>query len=141
MARRGRSTGDERGIDMTPMIDVVFQLIIFFIVTIKLEKDMYKEIRLADAEHGPAITEEDPRTVVITVDGRGQISIGAAVMSQRQLQGIMQNAVNTHGYNVPVLIRGDKDAHHSHVRAAMDACAAVGVWRMKFAAVKEYALQ
>lgn len=134
-----RSRLTERDIDMTPMIDVVFQLIIFFIVTVKLEEELFKPVDLADAKHGPAIEEEDPRTVIITVDRRGTISIGSAVMSPHQLRGILRGAISRHGYGIPVLVRGDKEALHERVRMVMDACASVGLWQIKFAAMKELA--
>ena len=49
-----KKRGEEREMDMTPMIDIVFQLIIFFIVTINLEKDKLKPIELAPSPEGPA---------------------------------------------------------------------------------------
>ena len=57
---------------MTPMIDVVFQLIIFFVVTAAAEKDQFNQkILLAFSPHGPAIEQKDPRTVTVEVDVEG----------------------------------------------------------------------
>ncbi|EFK97443.1 Biopolymer transport protein ExbD/TolR, partial [sediment metagenome] len=51
-----RKANLETTMDMTPMIDCVFQLMIFFIVTFKLDADMINEkIELAQSPHGPAI--------------------------------------------------------------------------------------
>ncbi len=137
MAKKKRIPGD-MAINMTPMIDVVFQLIIFFIVTLQLDRDMInEEIRLADSPHGPVLEKKEPRTVIIEVNERGLISVGSARFSARQLQGLMQQTVNRHGYGVPILIRADRNARHSDVRQVMDACSSVGLWRMKFAAIKE----
>ena len=47
---RGRSRNDDGELDMTPMIDIVFQLIIFFIVTITITKEVNPEIELPDAK-------------------------------------------------------------------------------------------
>ncbi len=139
MAKRKRYSG-EITINMTPMIDVVFQLIIFFIVTLQLDRDMINEsIILAESPHGPALEQKEPRTVIIEVDQRGGISIGAARFTPRQLQGLLRNTVARHGFGVPILIRADENARHDHVRQVMDACSSVGLWRMKFAAIKEYA--
>ena len=138
MARKKRIRVAEKGIDMTPMIDVVFQLIIFFIVTVNLDKEL-KRIELADSPEGPAILEKNPDTVIITVDRHGLISIGAAVMSPTQLQKIMRNVVAQEGFGVPVLLRGDREARHEAIRRVMDVCASVGLWRIKFAAMKEKA--
>lgn len=128
----------ETPIDMTPMIDCVFQLMIFFIVTFKLDDNMINpDIALAWSPHGPAIEKKDPGTVVIEVDKRGAISIGRAVMNKDQLKQIMKNAVAKYGYNIPVLIRADSKAEHFYVRKAMDGCSEAGVWRLKFAAMKK----
>ena len=137
--KQKRERGEEREIDMTPMIDIVFQLIIFFIVTLNLEKDKLKPIELAPSPSGPAIEKKDPRTVIITVDKKGVISIGSVGLTPIQLQGVMQNAVNLYGFGIPVLVRGDRETLHAHVRSVMDACASVGIWKIKFAALKEKA--
>lgn len=139
MPQKKKRTQSEQAIDMTPMIDVVFQLIIFFIVTVNLDQDVLKKIELTDTPESPALMEKPPNLVTITVDKRGIISLGAAVLSERQLQGAMQNAVNESGFGIPVMIRGDKDTQHTHIRKAMDACAAVGIWQIKLAGLKESA--
>jgi len=139
MAGKPKRQGTEQAIDMTPMIDVVFQLIIFFIVTVNLDQEILKPIALAETKRSPELVDKDPRMVTITVDKRGRISVGPAVMSERQLQGAMQSVVNESGFGVPVMIRGDKDTQHTHIRKAMDACAAVGIWKIKLAGLKEAA--
>jgi len=123
-------------VDMTPMIDVVFQLIIFFIVTIQLEQDVNEQVELAMAPAGPPITEEDPRTMVVEVDQRGWISIRGAQLTHRHFANIMKNRFKKFG-EFPVLIRGDRRARHEDIRAVMDICTSVGIWRINFAAIKE----
>ena len=123
-------------IDMTPMIDVVFQLIIFFIVTMKMNQDINEDIVLADAKHGPAIEDEDPRQMVIEVDQRGWISIHGAQLSRKRLRGIMAARFKRYGA-FPVLIRGDERTKHKDIRAVMDICTSIGIWRINFAAIKE----
>jgi biopolymer transport protein ExbD len=121
---------------MTPMIDVVFQLIIFFIVTIKMEQDYNPDIQLADAKDGPAIEKEDPHTMIVEVDRRGWISIHGAQLTQRKFYRIMQARYRRYGA-FPVLIRGDWRAKHRDIRAVMDICTSCGIWRINFAAIKE----
>ncbi|MBN2302235.1 MAG: biopolymer transporter ExbD [Lentisphaerae bacterium] len=122
-------------IDMTPMIDVVFQLIIFFIVTIKMEEQK-ADIELEMAKHGPIIKDEDPRTMVIEVDKRGWIYMHGTPVNLRQFQAIMKNRYKRHG-QFPVLIRGDKATQHKDIRSIMDVCTGIGIWRINFAAIKE----
>jgi len=122
---------------MTPMIDVVFQLIIFFIVTIQMEKAYNEEIELEHSKFGPAIEgEQDPRTMIIEVNRRGWISIHNAQLTRRKLQQIMQSRFNRYG-SFPVLIRGDRRTRHEDIRAVMDICTGIGIWRINFIAIKE----
>ncbi len=136
MGRQKRSNTTGCTVDMTPMIDVVFQLIIFFIVTMKMEQSINMDIRLAKAEHGPMIEEEDPRTMVVEVDKRGWISVHGAQLSRSKFTKVMVSRAKRHG-RFPVLIRADRGAEHKDVRAVMDICSKIGIWRINFAAIKQ----
>jgi len=132
--KRSRSEGCE--VNMTPMIDVVFQLIIFFIVSMKIEQELNPDIELEPAPYGPVIADEDPRTLVVEVDRRGWISIHGAQLSKQKFLQIMEGRYRRYG-RFPVLIRGDSRAQHADIRAVMDICTRVGIWRVSFAAIKE----
>ena len=134
MARRVRSEGC--AVDMTPMIDVVFQLIIFFIVTIKMDERKNEDIRLEEAKHGPAIEKQDPKTLIVEVDQHGWISIHGAQLSPARFQKIMAARYQRYG-QFPILIRGDYRTEHRDIRAVMDICTRAGIWRINFAAIKE----
>jgi len=140
--KRGRVAGEEVGINMTPMIDIVFQMIIFFITTAELERTAVDEtIKLAMAPHGPAVEKKDPRTIVVDVDARGTIKIARVPLSVAVLKSVLRKAVAEYGQGTPVVIRADGRTRHEHVRRVMDAAAAAGLWRVKFAAIKEAAYQ
>jgi len=139
MARHKR-TANNAGCDlnMTPMIDVVFQLIIFFIVTLKMTKDINEEIVLEDGKHGPIIKEMPPQTLEIEIDKRGVISIHNGKMDRGLLYTILVNRVNRFGNNFPILIRADRDTKHDKVKDVMDLCTRAGVWKLSFVAVQEH---
>ena len=85
---------EEGGINMTPMIDVVFQLIIFFVCTAALEQQAIDEsIRLAMSPHGPAVEQKDPREVTVEVDSQGRISITRSYMNEAFLRNLLRNVV------------------------------------------------
>jgi biopolymer transport protein ExbD len=134
--RRHKNPHEGSEVDMTPMIDVVFQLIIFFIVTIKMDQDVNKEIELPPSPRGPMIEEEDPRTMIVEVDQHGWISIRGAQLSHQQFLNIMRARYKRFG-EFPVLIRGDRRAEHKHIKAVMDICTSANLWRINFAAIKE----
>ena len=134
MARKEKSP--PATMDMTPMIDVVFQLMIFFIVTIKMSQDINPDVRLEMTKHGPTLKGEDPRTIVVEVDQRGYLSSHGAYMTKEQFRKIMKSRYNRMG-TFPVLIRGDRRTRHKDVKAVMDICTEIGIWRISFAGIKE----
>lgn len=127
--------------NMTPMIDVVFQMIIFFVTTADMDRKAFDEkIRLALSPHGPAVEDKDPRTVTIEVDEKGRIQFGRGIyVSTDYLRSIMRKTVAEFGQTVPVVIRADGNVKHSDVKRVMDACSMAGLWKIKFAATKEQA--
>ena len=127
-------------LDMTPMIDVVFQLIIFFVVTVDMQnKALETSVRMAMAPNGPVEEVKDPRTVVVDVDADGTVSIMRTPLSDGHLLAILKKAVNTSGQSTPVVIRGDLAAKHEVVKRVMDVCGKAGLWKLRFAALKEKA--
>ena len=133
-----RNRGEEPGMNMTPMIDVVFQLIIFFVTTVDLQtKALDTKIKLAMAPHATPVEKKDPREIVVDVESGGRIAINRAYMSAAVLKSILRKAVAEYGQTTPVVIRGDAKAKHEDIKAVMDACAAAGLWKVKFAALKE----
>jgi len=128
---------EECELNMTPMIDVVFQLIIFFVVTLRMDEEVNKEIVLEKSPHGPAFeTSKQKSTMVIEVDKRGHISMHGYRITSQMLKGILQRRFNKMG-EFPVMIRADSKAPHQYVRAVMDMCTETGLWRLNFAAIKE----
>jgi len=135
-----RKRVEEMGMNMTPMIDVVFQLIIFFVVTIaQQQKELEMDLRLAMAPDGAAVKRKDPRTINVDVDADGRVYIARQRLSLPALRGILKNSVNRHGQTLPVVIRGDLSARHEYVRRVIDICSEAGLWKIKFAAIKEKA--
>ena len=130
---------------MTPMIDVVFQLIIFFVVTLSMSEAKNEDIDLALGPHGPEIDTKDPMTnlaIVIEVDKKGGITIGGMPLARThkdsmiQLQSMLQRRYNKFGV-FPVMIRGDKATPHKYIKNVLDIVTASGIARVSFVAIKE----
>ena len=127
-------------LDMTPMIDVVFQLIIFFVVTAAMQdKAMETNVRMAMAPNGPVEETKDPRTVTVDVIEDGTIQIMKTRISEGQLLTTLNNARKTAGQSTPVVIRGDLETKHEAIKRVMDICGKAGLWKIRFAALKEKA--
>ena len=131
--------------DMTPMIDVVFQLIIFFIVTMSMVKKINEDIYLADGKYGEIIKEMPPSTFEIEVDKDGRITIkGSRPITLEMLNGMLKFRADRYrdasGYpSFPVLIRADHRAKHADIKRVMDACTYNGLWKLNFVAVEKRA--
>ena len=127
-------------LDMTPMIDVVFQLIIFFVVTAAMQnKALETNVRMAMAPNGPVESVKDPRTVLVDVVEDGTIQVMKTRISEGQLLTILNNARKTSGQSTPVVIRGDLLTKHEAIKRVMDICGKAGLWKIRFAALKEKA--
>ena len=131
-------------INMTPMIDVVFQMIIFFVCTVQLEQEAISEwIRLPDSPNGPMIAEaKDPRTITIEVDDAGEVSIARTRLSEEKLQKVLTKTVADYGAagpSIPIRIRADAAAHHTDVKRVLDACTSAGLYKISFVATKDKA--
>jgi biopolymer transport protein ExbD len=125
--------------NLTAMIDVVFQLIIFFVATVNMQDKAYDDrIKLAMAPNGLVDDKKDPRQVAVDVDNKGTIMICKTPLSSGLLTAILKKArADSAGYDVPVLIRADTQTKHEAVKKVMDACTAAGIWKIKFTALKE----
>jgi len=118
------------------LIDVVFLLIIFFVVTASVEKDIIDEtIRLAQAKYVAAAEKRDPRTVIINVRRDGSYNLAKIGYSPRLLRQVLINTRKDAGPDVPILIRASGNAVYRHVSDLQDIIKEAGFYRIKLAAV------
>lgn len=135
---RIKRSKEEVKLNMTPMIDIVFQLIIFFVVAAEMEKNEFDQrIQLAFSPDGPAVEKRDPRTVIVDVSEKGVVAIAMTPMSLATLTSVLRQSVAAYGASTPVHIRGDRNTDHEHIRRVLDACGEAGIWRVSFLALKE----
>ena len=121
-----RKPQDNPQLDMTPMIDVVFELIIFFVVTIKQE-DIYTRLnanRPAPATNSSSSNESDT-TVTIEI-GRGRDANGVLVYNRREVQRseLDQNLreVARTSKKTPIIVRCTGDSPHKALVDVLDIC-------------------
>ena len=121
------------------MIDVVFQIIIFFVCTASMQDNSRDaQVKLAMAPHGKPEMEKNPLQIEIEISARGYVTVGRSPLSDSELYAVIRKAINeSRPQQVPVVIRADGRATHNMVRKAMDTCTAAGVMQVKIAALKE----
>ena len=114
--------GSTQVFDLTPMIDCVFQLLIFFLVATKFaEEERELDVMLPEASEAQPITVK-PREMFINIDQDGRYFVTGKMISLKELEQVLQMVwVNNPG-RASVIIRADQRCHWKHVVAAMNAC-------------------
>ncbi len=123
-------------LDMTPMIDVVFELIIFFVVTLTQATAKDETVRLEDGKHGVELTPDElpPTHLIVDVARNGRISMCDVTITPAELGRRVKERMRKYG-EFPVLIRADYRARHKAVSDVMNACTMNGIWKLSFVAV------
>lgn len=131
LARRHRP---RHGWDMTPMIDVVLQLIIFFMYTAQFSHLLRSPLDLP-AERGERAEARAPAAFVVDVLRTGQLVVEREPITLDRLAGMIQLELARAGPDaarVDVLVRAHRDAPAAHLNAIAARLAAIGVrsWRL-----------
>ena len=113
-------SSEEPKVEMTPMIDVVFQLLIFFVVTLKQEDILAKLMASRPAPDPNAKPDQQPDLIDITVHKHGFIFKQRAVSLEgldRQIERYSRMSKNA-----TVIIRCTSDSKQCYLVQAMDIC-------------------
>jgi biopolymer transport protein ExbD len=122
---------------MTPMIDVVFLLIIFFLVSSHLarqETQLELDLPLATTHDMPHDEQVTRITLNLLVDGR--MLIGASETDPAALESRLRVATTEATLPVEVRVRADRDVSFALLEPALVACAKAGVWNVTFATLE-----
>ena len=123
----------ETEINITPLIDVVFLLLIFFMVSTTFERE--SEIRITLPEASEEQTEAKPEFILVRIDARGQIHIGDNPLPNNRVSTI-HTALQEQARglaDLPVIIRADAEVSHRMVIKVMDAARRSGLVNITFA--------
>ena len=126
MSRRDRwSEGETFEVPQTPLIDIIFILIVFFLVATTFyseERDM--KVELPEGDQGSVIDREQERLVVNVREG-GVVTIRNELVSMEQLEAAFKDAAKAE--NLFVEIRGDAGVRHGRIMEIMNMCRKSGV--------------
>ncbi|MEE4279003.1 MAG: biopolymer transporter ExbD [Halieaceae bacterium] len=121
---------DEGGVDITPMLDVVFIMLIFFIVTATFIKE--SGIDVDKPEAATAIVQEKA-SILIAIDADDQVWINRRQVDVRSVRSIVErlHAENPKG---TVVIQADRNSRNNTLVQVMDASRRAGVYDIALAA-------
>jgi biopolymer transport protein ExbD len=139
MARKRRKSEQvEAAMPISAMIDITFLLIIFFVVTAAMDKEIEDEaVILCTAPHGKPVTKKDPRSVVVNIRSNGAVNVNAVEKSMYEITTLLSAAASKWGNDIPIVIRGDRNVQHYHIKKVMDAITKTGLYRVRFDALIE----
>lgn len=130
--------------NITPMIDVVFLLIIFFLVASYFVRSEHsREVALPDAQRGNPDDPTSQYRLTITVERDGKLSVaGNHTSEETVMQRIkeLQASAAASGQKSArpeVRIRSDRDAQYAAIRKLVEQCAANGIQSIRFAVANQ----
>ncbi|MBT4501138.1 MAG: biopolymer transporter ExbD [Gemmatimonadetes bacterium] len=110
--------------DLTPMIDVVFQLLIFFMVTAVFAITPGLDIKLPEAEEAQAPEKEN---LFIVVDQDGNMKLNHKSVTFASLKEELQEKRRLLDNTTMIIIQGDERATHGQIVQIMDIARQVGI--------------
>jgi len=128
--------------NMTPMIDVVFLLIIFFLVSSHLARqEIQLDLDLPDASSGRQADQSEVRRVVVNVlheaPSERRVQVGGHVMDLDQLARLIRYESQASSDELEFRIRTDRRVPYRDIEPILLACQDAGVWNVTFAVIAE----
>lgn len=130
--RKGLS--DEVEVNLTPLIDVVFLLLIFFMITTTFDRDAKIKIDLPTTQNARAIPQKE--TLELLIDSQGKYFVdGKEVLNNKPetLFRAMSQALDSRGKNPPLVISADANSNYQSVVTAMDIAGRLGLTNFSMA--------
>ena len=116
----------ENGVNLTPLIDVVFLLLIFFMVSTTFTRESHLVLDLPKADG--SLAELPPDQIEVLIDRNGAYSVNGQLLINRQTDTLMKalQDVSAGNTDLPLIITADANATHQAVVTAMDAAGRMG---------------
>lgn len=125
-----RHQADEINVNLTPLIDVVFLLLIFFMVSTTFTRETQLEVDLPQADNSAQVDQQRPLEVVITADGEFSVNGEGLVNSQARTLRLALTKVSGENYDQPLTISADARTPHQAVVTAMDVAGGLGFTKL-----------
>ena len=125
-----RQRGEEVGVNLTPLIDVVFLLLIFFMVSTTFKKETHINLNLPEADGEQVTAEVNQIEIVISADGDYAVNQRALINNEFETLRAAIKKLGKGDSDLPVIISADGKAPHQSVVYAMDAAGQLGYSRL-----------
>lgn len=129
---RKQAASEPPGFQIAPMVDIVFLLLIFFLVTWNFARyETELDVKVPTAKEG----KESRRAVgevIINVKSDGTIMMNRRPMSGAELGGTLRKISELYP-DQAVVLRGDESTDYRHIVGVLDICRASNIWNVAFA--------
>jgi len=133
-----RQRSQEVGVDLTPLIDVVFLLLIFFMVSTTFTRESHLEVELPQASGDPA-TPAEVRQIDVVINAEGQYLLNDRPLVNNRRETLERGVKELAGgeMNLPFIITADARTPHEFVVRAMDVAGRLGFAKLSITTERE----
>lgn len=133
--RRPREPVD---INLAPLIDVVFILLLFFVVTTTFTRETQLKVDLPEAVTGAPQEDRHNLPLEVVVDRDGRYAVNGKALASNDLSAIMGAMIEASAgqKDVPVTLSADGSAPHQAVVTAMDAASKLGFVQLRITTIE-----
>jgi biopolymer transport protein ExbD len=121
-----RQRTEDEGVNITPLIDVVFILLLFFMVSTSFTKESHLTVVLPQAIGEPAVDVKSPIEIVISEQGRYSLNGQNLVNTEIETLKSALTKIAQGKSDLPIMITADAKASHQSVVSVMDAAGQLG---------------
>jgi len=125
-------------INMTSLIDVVFILLLFFVVTTTFTRETNLKVDLPEAVSGEQTTPSELKQMEILIDASGSYALNGQALLKNDLDGLMTalQKESAGDNSLPLTISADGKTPHQAVITAMDAAGKLGFSHLRLTTVE-----
>lgn len=118
---------------LAPLVDVLFLLVIFFAVTSHYAKnEQVMDISVPAADEGKEKESRNVGEIIINIKTQGEIIVNGQELSEDELLVKLKNIVAVYK-DQAVILRGDEVADYKFVVSVLNICQKAGIWNIAFA--------
>lgn len=120
-------------VNLTPLIDVVFLLLIFFMVSTTFTRETQLQLELPEAASGDPVDRNQQAQIEVFISASGEIMINDKTLAVTNLDNIKSALLRESGGDrgLPLIITADGQASHQSVISVMDAAGQQGFTRLR----------
>ena len=135
MRRRASNNLHSLGrVNVTPMIDVIMCLIVFYLIVGKLVADQRSDVRLPPARSGTRDAAQDLFVVnVLPGEGSARIVVDRREIEPRWLGGVLRERLSEKPGSI-IQVRASRELRYADLRPVLDACREAGVEGVRLSA-------